>query len=89
MDQLRSYGVARRELISETIHSIKQYENNRGGQSHETTRVRERGIREFKSVRQAQRFVTATAAVQNLFNVGRHPIGADYYRNLRMSAFAE
>ncbi|MFT7129408.1 MAG: putative transposase [Oleispira sp.] len=28
-DKLRSYVVARRELIPETIHSTKQYENNR------------------------------------------------------------
>ena len=28
-DKLRSYGVAHRELIPETIHSTKQYENNR------------------------------------------------------------
>jgi len=37
-DKLRSYGVARRELIPETIHSSQQYENNRAEQSHEATR---------------------------------------------------
>jgi putative transposase len=46
-DKLRSYGVARRELTPETIHSTKQYENNRVEQSHEVTRVRERGVRKF------------------------------------------
>jgi putative transposase len=88
-DKLRSYGVAHRELIPETIHSTKQYENNRAEQSHESTRVRERGMRRFKSVRQAQRFVTAHAAVSNLFNLGRHLVRAGHYRNLRVSAFAE
>lgn len=88
-DKLRSYGVAHRELIPETSHSTKQYENNRAEQSHEATRVRERGMRRFKSTRQAQRFVTAHAAVQNLFNLGRHLVRAEYYRNLRISAFAE
>ncbi|MFT5334292.1 MAG: putative transposase [Halioglobus sp.] len=39
-DKLRSYGVAHRELIPETIHSTTQYENNRAEQSHEVTRVR-------------------------------------------------
>ena len=72
-DKLRSYGVAHRELIPEAIHSTKQYENNRAEQSHESTRVRERGMRKFKSVRQAQRFVTAHAAVSNLFNIGQTP----------------
>ncbi|MCX2978908.1 IS6 family transposase [Candidatus Marimicrobium litorale] len=88
-DKLRSYGVSHRELMSETIHSTSQYENNRAEQSHEATRVRERGMRRFKSMRQAQRFVTAHAAVQNLFNLGRHLVRAQHYRNLRVSAFNE
>jgi putative transposase len=93
-DKLRSYGVAHRELISEAIHSTKQYENNRAEQSHEATRVRERGMRgpasrKFKSTRQAQRFVTVHAAVQNLFNLGRHLVRAQHYRYLRISALSE
>ena len=96
-DKLRSYGVAHRELIPGTIHSTKQYENNRAEQSqslprfigYEVTRVRERGMRKFKSVRQAQRFLGAHAAVSNLFNLGRHLVRAEHYRNLRMSAFTE
>jgi putative transposase len=88
-DKLRSYGVAHRELIPETIHSTKRYENNRVEQSHEATRVRERGMRRFKSPGQAQRFVTAHTAVSNLFNLGRHLVKAEHYRNLRVSAFIE
>ena len=88
-DKLRSYGVAHRELMPETIHSTEQYENNRAEQSHEATRVRERGMRKFKSVRQAQRFLGTHAAVSNLFNLGRHLVRAQHYRDLRMSAFAE
>jgi putative transposase len=87
-DKLRSYGVAHRELIPEAIHDTSQYANNRAEQSHEATRVRERGMRRFKSNRQAQRFVTAHAAVQSLFNPG-HLVRAEHYRNLRVSAFAE
>ena len=88
-DKLRSYGVAHRELIPEAIHSTQQYENNRAEQSLEATRVRERRIRKFKSVGQAQRFLGAHAAVSNLFNLGRHLLSASHYRNLRMSAFTE
>ena len=58
-------------------------------QSHETTRVRERGMRKFKSMKQAQRFFTAHAAVQNLFNLGRHMVRAQHYRDLRIGAFSE
>ena len=88
-DKLRSYGVAHRELMPDVIHDTAQYGNNRVEQTDEATRVRERGMRQFKSVGQAQRFVTVHAAVQNLFNLGRHMVRADHYRNLRVSAFAE
>ena len=88
-DKLRSYPVAHREIIPETMHVTDQYANNRAEQSHEATRVRERGMRRFKSVRQAQRFLTAHAAVHNLFNLGRHLVSSHHYRNLRISAFRE
>lgn len=88
-DQLRSYGVAHRELIPETVHSTQQYENNRAEQSHEATRERERGMRRFKSEKQAQRFLTVHAAVSNLFNLGRHLVRAQHYRDLRIGAFSE
>jgi putative transposase len=91
-DKLRSYGVAHRELVPEAIHDTSQYANNRVEQSHESTRVRGRGMRgpasrRFKSVKQAQRFLGAHAAFSNLFNLGRHLIGAEHYRDLRVSAF--
>jgi putative transposase len=54
-DKLRSYGVAHRELIPDTIHDTSQYANNRAELSHQLTRVRERGMRRFKSIQQAQR----------------------------------
>jgi putative transposase len=41
-DKLRSYGVAHRDLIPETTHGTKQYENSRAEQSHEAIRVRQR-----------------------------------------------
>jgi putative transposase len=88
-DKLRSYGVAHRELMPDVIHDLSQYANNRAEQSHEPTRVRERVMRKFKSTGQAQRFLGAHAAVSNLFNLGRHKVGAQHYRDLRISAFAE
>ena len=86
-DKLRSYGVAQRELIPETIHNTSQYANNRAELSHQPTRVRERGMRRFKSTAQAQRFLNVHAAVYNLFNLGRHLVGAGHYRKLRIDAF--
>jgi len=87
-DKLRSYGVAHRELIPDTIHDTSQYANNRAELSHQPTRVRERVMRRFKSTQQAQRFLSVHAAVYNLFNLGRHLTSARNYRIFRMRAFA-
>jgi putative transposase len=86
-DKLRSYGVAYRELMPDVIHNTARYANNRAEQSHESIRVRERGMRRFKSPKQAQRFLSAQAAGYNLFNLGRTLVRAEHYRNLRISAF--
>ena len=80
--------------MPDVIHDNSQYANHRGEQSHEATRVRERvmrgpAFRKFKSVGQAQRFLGAHASVSNLLNLGRHKVGAQHYRNLRISAFTE
>ena len=87
-DKLRSYGVAHRELIPDTIHDTSQYANNRAELSHQPTRVRERGMRRFKSIIQAQRFLGVHSVVYNLFNLGRHLTSARHYRIFRLRAFA-
>ncbi len=86
-DKLGSYRVAHRELIPEVIHDTSQYANNRAELSHEPTRVRERGMRKFKSMEQAQRFLNIHAVVYNLFNLGRHLVSAENYRYFRLRAF--
>ena len=88
-DRLANYGFAYREVTPETIHVNEQYANNRAWQSHEAIRVRELGVRRFKSVGQTQKFLSVYAAVSNLFNLGRHLVSADHYRNLRIRAFNE
>ena len=88
-DKLRSYVVAHRELIPGTIHNTARYANNGAELSHQPTRVRERGMRRFKSAAQAQRFLTVHAAGYNLFNLGRHLVSAEHYRELRTDAFGQ
>ena len=87
-DKLRSYGVAHRETLPDTIHDKSQYANNRAELSHQPTRVRERGMRKFKSINQAQRFLDVHSVVYNLFNLGRYMVSAKVYRLLRLRAFA-
>ena len=38
----------------------------------------------FKSTSQAQQFLGAHSAASNLFNLGRHLVKAEHYRNLRV-----
>ena len=86
-EKLISYGVVHRELIPDVIHDTSQYANNRAELSHQPTRVRERGMRRFKSMQQAQRFLSIHAAVYNLFNLGRHLVSAKHFHQLRENAF--
>ena len=87
-DKLRSYGVAHRSLIPETEHNTEQYANNRAELSHQPTRVRERGMRRFKSIKQAQRFLESHAAVYNLFNLHRHSLCRRFFKLFRLRSFA-
>jgi len=87
-DKLRSYCVAHREIMPDVIRDTSRYANNKAELSHQPTRVRERGMRRFKSIDQAQRFLTVHSAVYNLFNLGRHVVRAKHYRLLRQRAFA-
>jgi putative transposase len=88
-DKLRIYDVAHRKLIPEVIHDSSQYAKNRAELSHQPTRVREEGMRWFKLPMQAQRFLGVHAAIYNLFNLGRHLVSAEHYRNLRIIVFSE
>ena len=87
-DKLGSYAAAHRELLPGGGHDTRRYANNRAELSHQPTRVRERGMRRFKSMFQAQRFDDIHAAVSNLFNRRRHLVASAHYRGLRRSAFA-
>ncbi len=87
-DKLGSYRVAHRELIPDTTHDTSRYANNRADLSNQPTRVRERGMRRFKSIRQAQRFLGVHAAGYNLYNLGRRLLSVANYRLLRLRAFA-
>ena len=86
-DKLRSYAAAHRTTMPSVAHDTSQYANNRAEVSHEPTRQRERGMRRFKSMAQAQRFLSVHGITQNLFRVGRHLLRASNYRIPRARAF--
>ena len=87
-DKLKSYAAAHREVFPSVEHRTGQYENNRAEVSHQHTRQKERQVRRFKSVAQAQRLLAVHGQVQNLFRVGRNLLKARHYRLLRDRTFA-
>jgi len=62
-DKFRSYAAAHRTTMPSVAHDTSQYANNRAEVSHEPTRQRERGMRRFKSMAQAQRFLSVIVKV--------------------------
>ncbi len=88
-DKLKSYSAALREIMPAVPHCTDCYTNNRAEVSHEPTRQQERLMRGFKSIGQAQRFLTVHAEVGNLSRIGRHLIKAHHYRELRSRSYSE
>jgi putative transposase len=86
-DGLRSYGVARREVLPDVRHRTSRHLDNRAENSHRPTRRRERQMQRFKSPGQAQRFLSAHAMIYGHFRPRRHPMTADRYRHARAEAF--
>ncbi len=86
-DKLKSYGVAKRDLLPKVEHRESRYLNNRAENSHRPTRRRERQMQRFKSMRQAQRFLSAHAFISGHFRPRRHLMTASRYRAARARAF--
>jgi putative transposase len=86
-DGLRSYGVARREVLPEVRHRTSRYLNNRAENSHRPTRRRERQMQRFKSPYQAPQFLSSHAFIYSHFRPRRHLMTAAQYRWTRAKAF--
>jgi putative transposase len=86
-DKLRSYGVARRQLLPKVEHRQSRYLNNRAENSHRPTRRRERQMQRFKSPEQAQDFLSAHSFIYGHFHPRRHRLTATTYRAIRTQAF--
>jgi putative transposase len=79
-DTLASYGAARRGVLGSVEHRQSKYRNNRGENSHQPTRARERARKKFTSARHAQRFLSAFSGISPHFRPGRHRLSAAEYR---------
>ena len=71
-DKLKSYGAAKKEIMPGVEHRQHKGLNNRAENSHQPTRQQEKQMRGFKSVRQAQRFLSIHGPIRNLFLGSRY-----------------
>ncbi len=92
-DKLASYGAARRAVMPSVEHRKHKGLNNWAENSHQPTRQRqrererERQMKRFKSLGQAQRFLSAHDGINNLFHLRRHRVPATQYRAALTQAF--
>jgi putative transposase len=81
-DKLKSYAAAKREILPGVEHRQHKRLNNRAENSHQSTRLREKKMRRFKSVKRAQRFLSAFGPIAGHFQPRRHRFRAKDYRAL-------
>ncbi|MGZ2408102.1 putative transposase [Rhizobium ruizarguesonis] len=87
-DKLRSYGAAKRDVMSGVEHRSHKGLNNRAENSHVPLRKRERMMQGFRSVGGLQRFISVFSAVRNLFVAPhqRHSALATHIHRIRAMA---
>ncbi|WVD62889.1 IS6 family transposase [Orbus mooreae] len=88
-DKLKSYIKPIKTLLLSTPHITQQYVNNRAENSHQPTRLRERKMRKFKSLKQAQLFLSCFGNIYDHFNCARHLCSAKTFRILAERRFKE
>src|SRR5437868_7204419 len=86
-DKLASYGAVKREVMPSIEHRQHKGLNNRAENSHQSTRRRERQMKQFKSAGQAQRFLSAQDQINNLFHFRRNHGTAAEHRASRTQKF--
>ena len=88
-DGLRSYGAAMDELGNRKKQEVGRWANNRVENSHLPFRRRERAMLPFRQMRSLQKFASVHANVHNHFNLERHLIDRQTYKQRRSAALAE
>ena len=86
-DKLKSYAAAKREILPGVEHRQHKRLNNRAENSHQSTRLREKKMRRFKSAKHAQRFLSAFGPIAGHFQPRRHRLRAKEYRALLQGQF--
>ena len=69
-------------ILHNSCHIRDKGANNRAENSHQPTRLRATRIKRFKSVAEAQRFLSIFSEIGNLFALARHTLSASSHRIL-------
>ncbi len=70
-DKLRSYSAAMKVIGNANKQETGRWLNNRGENSHQPFRRRERAMQSFRSMGSLQKFVAVHVSVHNDFNLER------------------
>ena len=89
-DGLRAYSAAMDEIgITAERHEVGGRLNNRAENSHQPFRRRERAMLRFRSMKTLQKFSSVHAQVHNHFNLERHLVTREVYKQRRSAALGE
>ncbi|GAC1632266.1 MAG: IS6 family transposase [Ktedonobacteraceae bacterium] len=88
-DKLKRYGAAKRDILPSVEHRQHKRLNNRAENSHQPTRLREKKMRQFKSAKHAQRFLSAFGPITGHFPPRRHRLRAGEYHAILQGRFQQ
>jgi putative transposase len=88
-DGLRSYKAAMTELGNASKQEIGRWANNRVENSHLPFRRRERAMLRFRRMKSLQKFASVHANLHNHFNLERHILDRQTYKERRSAALTE
>jgi putative transposase len=88
-DKLRSYGAAMKVIGNAKKQETGRWRNNRGENSHQPFRRRERAMLGFRSMQSLQKFSAVHSSVHNHFNLERHLYSRENFKLNRAAALAE
>ena len=88
-DGLKSYRAAMTDLGNEQKQEVGRHANNRVENSHLPFRRRERAMLRFRRMKTLQKFASVHANVSNHFNLERHLVDRQTFKERRSAALTE
>ena len=88
-DRLRSYRSAIKIVGLSGRQNCGRWLNNRAENSHQPFRRRAGAMARFREIKTLQKFASAHASIHNHFDLERHLVARDDFKNCRSAALAE